>query len=202
MKHCSTCGRPVEQRIPAGDDRPRHTCTACGAIHYLNPRVVVGCLVEHEQKLLLCKRAIEPNIGRWTVPGGYLELGEGALQGARRETREEAQAEVEITAPHAYLDLPHIGQCYYLFHARLRSAFAPGPESLEVELVALEDIPWTELAFPVVHWALELFVADRSDGVFRMHQGMLHWDGTGSRFDPGHYTLRDHLALTYQEDLP
>ncbi|MCA8953477.1 MAG: NUDIX hydrolase, partial [Planctomycetes bacterium] len=149
MKFCSECGGQLEDGVPAGDDRTRRVCRDCAHVHYQNPLVVVGCLVEVDRELLLCRRAIEPAHGRWTMPAGFLELGESVTAGARRETLEEAGAEVEITAPHAYLDLTHIGQLYALFRARLqRPGFAPGAESLECRLFAEGEIPWRELAFP------------------------------------------------------
>lgn len=200
MKYCSACGKPVEERIPAGDDRPRHTCPSCGIIYYQNPKIVVGCIVEHDGKVLLCKRAIPPSPERWTLPAGYLELQEGVADGAVRETREEANARVRVSAPHSFLDLPHIGQCYYLFRSRFESvAFSPGPESLEVGLFELGEIPWDDLAFPVIHFALQLYVEDIRLGLARTHLGVLDWRGSGSRFDWRQYDLRDHLALPLQD---
>ena len=196
MNFCPTCGARVEARVPEGDDRQRSVCTSCGAIHYVNPRVVVGCIVEHEDALLLCRRAIEPAHGLWTPPAGYLEVGESAAEGARREAREEANVEIEIVAPHSWLDLPHIGQVYHLFRGRLaRPGFSPGAESLEVALIPVDEVPWDELAFPVLHFALRAYVADRAAGRHRLHAGSLEWSGQGSRFDPANYTLRDGLRL-------
>lgn len=198
MKYCSSCGHGVEERIPAGDDRLRKVCAACGTVHYENPRVVVGCIIENEGKLLLCKRAIEPAHGRWTPPAGYLELGEGAAAGAAREAWEEAQVEVEILAPHAWFDLPHIGQLYQLFRARQVSpGFAPGPESLEVSLYDSEDLPWGELAFPVLHFALQTYLEDRRSGQYHLHAGTVQWLGHGSRFDARNYELREHRRVPY-----
>lgn len=197
MKFCSTCGGPLERAIPQGDDRPRAVCPRCGAIHYENPRTVVGCIVEHGERLLLCRRAIEPRRGDWTVPAGFLELDEGTSEGAARETWEEARARVDVYAPYATFDLPIIGQVYTLFRARLDAPeFEAGPESLEVELFDLDAIPWGELAFPVVHHALELYVADREAGVSRVHHGILRWRGEGSRFDAGSYQLESHITAS------
>ena len=119
MRFCSDCATALEERIPTDDDRPRKICPSCDRIHYQNPVVVVGCLVERGDQTLLCRRAIEPALGRWTIPAGYLELGESLLTGARRETMEEACADVEITAPYGLFDLPHIGQTHALFRAQL-----------------------------------------------------------------------------------
>jgi len=171
-------------------------CTRCDRIHYVNPRVVVGCLVEHEGGLLLCRRAIEPAHGLWTPPAGYLEVGESAAEGARRESREEANVDVEILAPHSWYDLPHIGQLYQFFLARLRRpGFSPGSESLEVAVHPPEAIPWSELAFPVVHFALRAWLEDRAAGRRRLHLGSLEWSGSGSRFDPANYDLRGGMVL-------
>jgi len=195
MRFCSHCAAPLEERVPDGDDRPRMVCPSCGFIHYRNPQVVVGCLVERGDEVLLCRRAIEPGRGLWTIPAGYLEMGEGMIEGARRETMEEAGADVEIVAPHSYLDLPHIGQTHAVFRARLLSgSIAAGSESLEVAFVAAANIPWDELAFPAVWFSLRLRLEDRARGAC-VHSARLAWDGTGSRFDPGGYSLVDHLRL-------
>lgn len=195
MNYCSACGRPVTRVVPDGDDRPRAVCAACGRIHYENPVVVVGCVVERGDEVLLCRRAIEPARGRWTLPSGYLELGEGLIEGARRETLEEAGADVEITAPLAQLDLPHIGQTHSLFRARLRGAVvAAGKESLEVAFFAAAAIPFDELAFPANHFALRLWLDDRGAGR-HVHTARLWWNGAGSRFDARQYELRDHLRV-------
>jgi len=191
MRYCSRCGQPVELRVPAGEDRERHVCSACGVVHYQNPRMVVGCIVEHGGRVLMCKRAIEPRRGYWTVPAGYLELGESAAQGAVRETHEEAGADVRIVAPFAHFDVPHIGQAYILYRAELRSsAFGPGPESLEVELTAPDAIPFDQLAFPVVRYSLRLLLEDRAAGRYRTHTGSLVREQAG-----GPFALTDHLAL-------
>ena len=190
MPYCSQCGQPTESRIPDGEDRPRHVCTACGVIHYQNPKMIVGCIIEHHGRVLLCKRAIEPRRGYWTVPAGFLELGESAMAGALRETREEACARVRIIAPYAHFDVPHIGQAYIIYRASLLDLdFAPGTESLEVKLVGLSEIPWSEIAFPVVRHSLELLSEDLDKGAFRSHQGALVRE-------EGRYVLRDHLAVT------
>jgi ADP-ribose/FAD diphosphatase len=193
LKFCSRCAAPLEERIPPGEDRPRKVCPACGFVHYLNPVPVVGTVVERGAEILLCRRAIEPGRGAWTVPAGFLELGEGAAEGARRETREEACADVELVAPLAILDLPLPGQCYTLYRARLTAPrVAAGEESLEVGFVHPDDIPWDELAFPVVACALRLLLEDRAGPHPHLHTGVLRWSGQGSRFDEAHYELEDH----------
>jgi ADP-ribose/FAD diphosphatase len=202
MKHCGQCGSRNEKVIPEGEDRHRDVCPDCGNIYYDNPKSVVGCLIHQNDKILLCRRAIEPSYGRWTVPAGYQELAESAAEGARRETREEAHADVEILGPHAYLDLPHIGQQYQLFHARLvEQSFRAGEESLEVRWFDLTAIPWSQLAFPVVHYALQLFVEDRRQGRTQIHIASLAWSGEGSRFDPVNYRLQDHICQPFERHL-
>ena len=167
MKYCSSCGSTVEIRVPEGDSRPRHVCTTCGEIHYQNPRVVAGCIVEWEEKILLCRRAIKPRYGLWTLPGGFMENGETVQAGAARETMEETRAKVEIYGLHTLFSLPHIQQVYMMFRAGLKSHdFGPGPESLEVELMNEKQIPWDEMAFPVITETLKLYYADRKAGSF------------------------------------
>jgi ADP-ribose/FAD diphosphatase len=193
MKFCSQCGAPVERKVPAGEDRERWVCGACGTIHYENPRMVVGCIIEEQERILLCKRAIEPRHGFWTVPAGFLELGESTVQGAVRETHEEAGAQVKVIAPYAHFDIPHIGQAYVFYRAKLLSPdFAPGPESLEAKLVHHSEIPWTELAFPVVRIALELHDEDMKKQSYRYHHGILVRDS-------GKFRLDEHLAFSLPE---
>lgn len=148
--------RPVSfsARIPPGEDRERRICDACGFIDYVNPRIVTGVVAHADGRILLCRRAIEPRRGFWTLPAGFMELGESAEDGARREAREEACAELEIEALLGLYSVPRIGQVQIFFRARLLNAPAAGPESLEVGLFAWEEIPWSELAFPSVPWAL------------------------------------------------
>jgi ADP-ribose/FAD diphosphatase len=190
MKFCSTCAAPLERRIPSGEDRERYVCPSCGAIHYENPRMVVGCIIEEQGKILLCKRAIQPRYGYWTVPAGFLELGESTVQGAVRETMEEAGASVQVIAPYVHFDIPHIGQAYIFYRARmLTPAFSAGTESLEVKLASPEEIPWESLAFPVVRVSLELHAEDQRTGEFRMHHGII------SRDSAGRFALEQHLAL-------
>jgi ADP-ribose pyrophosphatase YjhB (NUDIX family) len=170
MKFCSNCGNPVTLRVPAGDNLPRHVCDACGTIHYQNPRMVVGCIVEWQDRVLLCKRAIEPRLGFWTVPAGYMENGETAFAGATRETLEEANARVEIASLYAFYNIPHISQVYLLFRARLLDpAVSPGAETQEVRLCAESEIPWDQIAFASVRNALARYYEDRKRGKFEFH---------------------------------
>ena len=152
MKFCSTCGSPrVERVVPNGDSLVRDVCAACGTIHYQNPKVVVGCLPEWEDKVLLCKRAIEPRMGLWTLPAGFLENGETLASGAIRETLEEADARVAVGDLYAVISLPQISQVYMMFRARLLDlGFGPGPESLEVRLFDENEMPWESLAFRTI----------------------------------------------------
>ena len=167
MRFCSQCGHEVELRIPAGDDRERYVCVKCEAIHYQNPRVIVGCLPIAGERILLCKRAIEPRLGYWTLPAGFLENGETTLAGAQRETWEEAQAQIADATLYRIFDLPHISQVYMFYRGVLiDDRYGPGVESLEVELFDLDRIPWQQLAFPVVVETLREYVADREHGEF------------------------------------
>ncbi len=172
MNYCSHCGAIVSLRIPPGDTLPRHICDACQTIHYQNPKMVVGCIPEWEDRILLCRRAIEPRYGLWTLPAGFMENGESTMQAAARETREEANAEVEIGNLYSLYSLPHINQVYLIFRSRLLNTdYSPGIESLETRLFLETDIPWDTLAFPVVRQALEDFFHDRRAGDYRLHQG-------------------------------
>ena len=170
MKYCCDCGAPVERGIPAGDDRERYLCPACGSIHYQNPKLVVGCLAERDERILLCRRAIEPRLGLWTLPAGFMENGETVEEAAVRETAEEANARVEIISLFSVVSLPHISQVYMLFRARLLDDnFAPGHETLEARLFHEADIPWQELAFPSIAHTLERYFEDRGEGRFALH---------------------------------
>lgn len=167
MKYCTQCAALVEWRIPAGDNMPRHVCPDCGTVHYSNPRIIVGCIPVWGDQILLCKRAIEPRAGFWTLPAGFMENQETAAQAAVRETLEEANARVEIEEPAALISVPHISQVYMLFRARLLDlGFGPGTESLDVQLFAEHEIPWNEVAFSSIRRSLEIFFADRANGRF------------------------------------
>jgi ADP-ribose pyrophosphatase YjhB (NUDIX family) len=175
VKFCSTCGSAeLELRIPDGDSLPRHVCASCGEIHYQNPKMVVGCLPEYGDRVLLCKRAIEPRHGLWTLPAGFLENGESVVAGALRETDEEAGARVEIGELYALISLSQIGQVFMMFRARLLDLdFGPGPESLEVRLFREEDVPWEELAFRTVTRTLRRYFLDRRQGRFPLRISVL-----------------------------
>jgi ADP-ribose pyrophosphatase YjhB (NUDIX family) len=174
MKFCSNCGAPVALKVPPGDSLPRHVCDACNTIHYQNPRLVVGCIPEWEDRILLCRRGIEPRYGLWTVPAGYMENGETTLQGAARETLEEANARVEVGALFAVFNIPHISQVYMLFRARLLDAqFSAGAETLEARLFAETEVPWDEIAFATVRQTLSHYYNDRRHGEFRFHIGTI-----------------------------
>ena len=174
MKFCSQCGAPVELRIPEGDTLPRFVCGSCHTIHYQNPRMVVGCIPEWEDKILLCRRAIEPRYGLWTVPAGFMENGETTDQGAVRETLEEANARVEIGELYALYNIPHINQVYILFRARLLDlAFSAGAETLEATLFAERDVPWDRLAFATVRNTLMHYYSDRKAGDYKFHTGTI-----------------------------
>jgi ADP-ribose pyrophosphatase YjhB (NUDIX family) len=174
MNFCSHCGAKVAFKIPAGDTLPRFVCDTCQSIHYQNPRMVAGCIPEWEDRILLCRRAIEPQYGLWTLPAGFMENGETIEQAAIRETREEAEADVELTSLYAMFSIPHISQVYIIFRAcLLTSNFKPGHESLEVQLFRPEDIPWEALAFRVMHETLRHYIEDRQNNGFRLHTGMI-----------------------------
>ena len=167
IRFCNSCGAGAEYRVPEGDSLPRAVCTACGHIQYENPKLVVGCLPTWGDRILICKRAIEPRHGLWTLPAGFMENNESAAQGAAREALEEANARVEIEDIYTIYSIPHISQVYMMFRARLLDAeVSPGVESLEVKLVTEDEIPWDQLAFRMVRLTLEHFLADRKRGTF------------------------------------
>ncbi|MGH8461106.1 MAG: NUDIX hydrolase [Stenotrophobium sp.] len=172
MKFCSTCGNPLEYRIPAGDHLQRHICTHCGEIHYRNPKVIVGCIPEWEDgRILMCRRNIEPRLGMWTFPAGFLELAETGAQGAAREAREESLAEVEIIGLTSVINVSYVSQVYMIFRARLQApVFGPTPESSEVCLMREDEIPWDRIAFPTIWHGLKFFFADRKQGRHAIHE--------------------------------
>ncbi|MCK5769430.1 NUDIX hydrolase [Algiphilus sp.] len=170
MKYCSECASELVVEIPEGDHLPRSVCKQCGAIHYRNPRVIVGAICEYEGRLLLCRRDIEPRHGFWTFPAGFLEMGETTAEGAARETLEESGADVEIEDLCAIINVPYIAQVYLSYRARMRGPrHHPTPESSETCLVAPEDIPWDELAFPTIWHSLRFWMADREAGTRGIH---------------------------------
>jgi ADP-ribose pyrophosphatase YjhB (NUDIX family) len=173
MNFCNHCGsNELELRIPEGDNRQRVVCTSCHTIHYVNPKIVVGCLAVWKDQVLLCRRAIEPRLGYWNVPAGYLENGETAETGAMREMEEEAAAKVDIRGVLAVYSLPHVNQIYIHFLADLREGkYGVGIESLESKLFCEADIPWQELAFTSSAFALKKYFEDRKGGVEQAHIG-------------------------------
>ncbi|XVF75912.1 hypothetical protein PTKIN_Ptkin13bG0224900 [Pterospermum kingtungense] len=196
IKFCQWCGGPAKHEIPDGEEKIRAICTLCGKIAYQNPKMVVGCLIEHDRKILLCKRNIEPSYGLWTLPAGYLEIGESAAVGAIRETWEEAGAEVEVVSPFAQLDIPLIGQTYIMFLAKLKKPhFSPGPESSECCLFELDDIPFDSLAFSSIFVTLNLYIEDVKSGKLKFHYGTINKRlGTGPS-DIRAFTLDHHLQV-------
>lgn len=171
IRFCRACAAAVEHRIPDdGDTRVRAVCPACGTIHYENPLNVVGTVPVWAERVLLCRRAIEPRRGKWTLPAGFMELGETTAQGALRETREEAGAEVELEGLFTLLNVARVGQVHIYYRARLLSdRFAPGHETLEARLFAEHEIPWEELAFRTVAETLRRYFDDRRRGIFGVH---------------------------------
>ena len=165
MKYCSHCGQPVSTSVPAGDNRPRDVCSKCGTVHYVNPKLVVGCVPEHQGQILLCRRAIKPRLGFWTVPAGFMELGETLAEAALRETWEEALARVELGRLFSVVDVVHAGQVHVFFEGRLlQPEFGAGSETLETRLFRPEDIPWPELAFQSIRIALEQYLENSRSG--------------------------------------
>jgi len=174
MNFCSHCGSAVQVKIPAGDNLPRFVCESCGVIHYVNPKIVAGCIVEWQDQILLCRRAIEPRYGYWTIPAGFLENGETVAEGAARETWEEANAKVDQCELYHLYNIPHINQVYLIFRGRLPlPQFSAGSESLEVELFKEHEIPWQDLAFKVVKDSLQRYYVDKKSGTHNTYMGSI-----------------------------
>lgn len=175
MKYCCECGAKVVEKIPEMDDRLRYVCEQCDTIHYQNPKVVVGTVPIWQDKILLCRRAIEPQYGLWTLPAGFMENGESTLEGARRETYEESGANFRASEASLYrlFDIPYINQVYLFYLAELDTPdFSAGIESLEVQFFTEDEIPWSELAFPVIHDTLKEYFEDRRNGNFIVRSGL------------------------------
>ena len=172
MKFCSQCGSPVEIRVPDGDTRLRAVCTACAETHYVNPKMVLGTIPAWGDQVLLCRRAIEPRLGLWTLPAGFMEINESTAQGAMRETMEEAGARVELGPLFSVFDIPHVDQVHIFYLAKLKDLdFAAGPESLEVRLFREDEIPWDSIAFRTITATLKFYFHDRRQGVMCVHTG-------------------------------
>ena len=170
MKFCSDCGQPVSLRIPPGDQLPRFVCDACGSIHYENPKLVAGCIPEYEGRILLCRRAIEPRRGFWTIPAGFMENGETLMAAAAREAVEEAEAHVEIGSLLAIFHALRAHQVHVFFRARLAEPrYGVGVESLEVKLVEEREVPWDDIAFSSGIFALRHYFEDRAAGREALH---------------------------------
>lgn len=178
MKYCSVCASPIIMQIPADDTRERHVCSACGEIHYQNPKMVVGSIPVWEQdgeiRVLLCKRAIEPQYGYWTLPAGFMENNETTSQGAQRETQEEAGANIVLHELFSMLNVPHVNQVHLFYRATLLDLdFQAGTESLDVQLFTEQEIPWDDIAFPTVSHTLKFFFENsekvKQGGTFALH---------------------------------
>lgn len=171
IRFCCQCAGPVRHEIPPGDNRLRALCPNCGHIQYENPRLVVGCIAEYEEHILLCRRAIEPRKGFWTLPAGFMENGESTAAAAARETFEEACAVVDQLRPFALVSVPHISQVHLFFHGHLSEGrHAPGEESQATRLFSPCEIPSQVLAFRSVRYALERYLVDRECGHFAFHE--------------------------------
>jgi len=170
MNFCSVCSQPVTLKVPEGDHLPRYVCVSCGTVHYENPRIIAGCVIDVGGKILLCKRAIEPRLGFWTIPAGFMENGESVQDGAAREAMEEALARVRIGSLLAIVNVLHAHQVHIMFRAQLTEPrFGIGPESLETALYDESEIPWSEIAFRSVEFALRQYLQDRAQGLDRVH---------------------------------
>ena len=170
IKHCKVCGSAAVYSVPADDNRERATCTVCHTIHYENPLNVVGTLPVWGDQVLLCRRNIEPRYGLWTLPAGFMELGETVAEGALRETVEEAGAHIELQGLYTVLNVARVGQVHLFYRARLLDTeFAPGPESIEAKLFREDEVPWDEIAFRTTRETLKRFFADQRRGQFDVH---------------------------------
>ncbi|MCV6589481.1 MAG: NUDIX hydrolase [Marinobacterium sp.] len=187
MNFCSQCGQAVEQKVPAGDSRPRYVCGHCDTIHYQNPNIVAGCIPVHDGRILMCRRAIEPRYGRWTLPAGFMENGEAVEEAATRETREEACAIVSNLQLYTVTSIVHVDQVQMLYLADLPHAkFAAGEETLEVALFSEDEIPWDQLAFETIHNALEFYFADRKNGTFPLRHIRIERNCRSQHSQPDH----------------
>lgn len=187
MKYCSACGEKVDLIIPEGDNRHRYVCQTCETIHYQNPNIVTGCIAQWQDKILLCKRAIEPRHGLWTLPAGFMENGESNIEGAARETFEEANARLENMRLYCVFSISHINQVYIMYLGDLvKGEASPGIESLEVALFDESEIPWQEIAFQVISENLRLYFEDKKKGEFKTHYADIIKQSDGS-FNVNYY---------------
>jgi ADP-ribose pyrophosphatase YjhB (NUDIX family) len=194
VKFCNQCGAEVTGKIPAGDNRLRYVCISCEEIHYQNPKIVAGCIPENEGKVLLCKRAIEPRYGYWTLPAGFMELEETSLEAALRETLEEANARVIVSELYTVLNLPYVSQVYMMYRAQLQDLdFSAGEESLEVKLFAENEIPWDNIAFTTIKYTLKFYFKDQRNKNFHLHTGDI------IKKDDGRYDLRSGPESSNEE---
>ena len=175
MKYCSACGATVSLKIPENDERLRHVCDTCGTIHYQNPKIIAGALPVFNDQVLLCRRAIEPGYGLWTLPAGFMECGESLAQGALRETLEEACAQVQLIEPvYHIVDIPFIGQTHFFFRAELAKAeFGAGEETLETRLFAADELPWADIVFESTRATLRAWMDDRARGIFSTRHSLI-----------------------------
>ncbi|PWQ94481.1 NUDIX hydrolase [Leucothrix arctica] len=170
MNFCSECGDKVSLKIPEGDTHLRHVCDGCETIHYVNPKIITGSLPISGDRVLLCKRAIEPRYGLWTLPAGFMENEETVAEGAARETQEEAHAEVSDLQLYTVTSVPSVSQVHVFMKGDLvDDSYSAGEESLEVELFTEDEIPWDDIAFSAVKSTLKHYFEDRKTGVFPVH---------------------------------
>ena len=174
MKFCSKCGSNIIEKVPVDDNRLRAVCGKCKTIHYENPKIVVGCLSTWEDQILLCKRAIEPKLGFWTLPAGFMELNESTAEGAIRETVEESGAKIILGDLFAIFDLPFCNQVHMFFLAKMQSpTLNPGLESLEAKLFSINEIPWSQLSFTSVKKTIELFINRDKKKLIQVHTELI-----------------------------
>ena len=176
VNYCSECGSDrLVYRLPQGDTRKRTVCNSCGHTFYSNPKIVTGCILEWQKRILLCKRAIEPRINLWTVPAGFLENGESVIEAAAREAEEEACAKSENLVIHSFYNIRYVNQVYILYRGSLKDGnYGVGHESNDAMLCAETDIPWQQIAFPVIADALKLYFADRGRCHYEYHEGDIY----------------------------
>jgi len=196
MRYCNKCGAEVAGRIPAGDNRLRYVCVSCEEIHYQNPKIVAGCIPEYKGKVLLCKRAIEPRYGYWTLPAGFMEMEETSLEAAMRETLEEANAKVVVSELYTVFNLPDVSQVYMMYRSQLLDLdFSAGEESLDVKLFTENEIPWDNIAFTTIKYTLKFFFQDQRHKKFRLHTGDI------IRQDNGDHIFRTGPGLDSESEL-